>query len=221
MEPAAITQTQQGYRALTLHKALLICGIISSVLYFITDIIGTMVWTEYSFTSYSVSELNAVGSPSRPVVVPLFAVYDILLIAFSIALWMYGRISLHITSLSLIIIAVAGRITQTFFPVSIRGAVRPPEEVMHLVLTALTVICILLTIASGAFAGGKKFRIYSIITIVLVVFGGVLSGTYIDEMDANLPTPGLGIIERINIYSYLIWVVVLSLMLLRKNNAKG
>ena len=49
-------------------KPLLICGILGSILYLFADVIGGLIWQGYSHASQGVSELMAVGAPSRPLV---------------------------------------------------------------------------------------------------------------------------------------------------------
>lgn len=68
---------------------------------------------------------------------------------------------------------------------------------------------------------GKRFRLYSIITIVvLLVFGGL---TFLEapHLQMNIPTPWIGLWERINISVFLLWVVMLATMLWRTGTAKG
>jgi hypothetical membrane protein len=59
-------------------KALLICGILSPVLYAISDVLAGLQWEDYSFRDQTISELGAIGAPSRP----LFAV--LLLIVYGL-----------------------------------------------------------------------------------------------------------------------------------------
>jgi hypothetical protein len=44
--------------------------------------------------------------------------------------------------------------------------------------------------------------------------------TFLDlrQIAANLPTPWFGVTERINIYSYMLWMLVLAVLLLRSPN---
>jgi hypothetical protein len=42
-----------------------------------------------------------------------------------------------------------------------------------------------------------------------------LTGLDASRLEANLPTPWMGVWERINIYAYMLWVVVLATALLR------
>jgi hypothetical protein len=79
----------------------------------------------------------------------------------------------------------------------------------------VTVLLIFLIIGVGAIAFGKWFRLYSIVTILVLVVFGVLGGSAGPRVAAGLPTPWVGIYERINIYGYLLWVVVLAISLLR------
>jgi hypothetical protein len=57
------------------RQALLVCGLLSSLLYIATDILGGLRYDGYSFTSQAISELAAIGAPSKPFVDPLFIVY--------------------------------------------------------------------------------------------------------------------------------------------------
>jgi hypothetical protein len=73
----------------------------------------------------------------------------------------------------------------------------------------------LLAIGFGAAAFGKRFRLYSIATIVLLVVFGALTGSEAPRIAANLSTPWVGGWERINIGVFLLWVVALAIALLR------
>jgi hypothetical protein len=67
----------------------------------------------------------------------------------------------------------------------------------------------------GAAAFGERFRLYSIETILVLLISGFLAGLDQPRLVANLPTPWMGIWERINVDVYLLWVVVLAIALLR------
>lgn len=71
-------------RKVLLKKILLVCGILSSLLYADTDILGGVLWKGYSFTAQPVSDLGAIGSPVRQLVVPLFIIYDMLFFVFAL-----------------------------------------------------------------------------------------------------------------------------------------
>jgi hypothetical membrane protein len=48
-----------------LRNLLLICGILSSLLYVSTDTLAGTLWKGYSFTHQAVSELSGIGAPTR------------------------------------------------------------------------------------------------------------------------------------------------------------
>ena len=66
------------------RKALLVCGILSSMLYVATDVLGGMRYEGYRFTSQAISELMATGAPSEAFVDPLFITYGVLALAFGV-----------------------------------------------------------------------------------------------------------------------------------------
>ena len=78
-----MSRTEPSERG-TLRTILLACGILSSVLYVTTDLFGGLTYEGYSFSAQTISELGAIGSPSKPFVDPLFLTYDVLVAAFGI-----------------------------------------------------------------------------------------------------------------------------------------
>jgi len=50
---------------------------------------------------------------------------------------------------------------------------------------------------------------------MVLVFGGVLTGPQASTLAAGQPTPWIGLTEHINLYSFMLWVVVLAIALLR------
>jgi hypothetical protein len=71
----------------------------------------------------------------------------------------------------------------------------------------------------GMRAFGKRFRFYSIGTILVLLVSGAFLRVDAARIDANLPTPWLGVTERINVYGYLLWMAVLSIALLRRRDS--
>ena len=47
------------------RKLLLVCGILSSLLYAAMNVFVRMLWEGYSYASQTVSELSAIGAPTR------------------------------------------------------------------------------------------------------------------------------------------------------------
>jgi len=199
------------------RKVLLVCGLLSSLLYVGTDILAAMRWDDYSSASQTVSELIAIDAPTRPLVVPLFVIYSLLVYAFGVGVWQSAgrKCALHFAAVGLVGKEVLGLVVTLFFPIHLRGVEGTLTDNMHAILTGVGVLFILLAIVFGATAFGKRFRLYSIVTIVILVVFGVLAGLNGPQMSANLPTPWLGVWERINIFGYMLWSVVFAIALLR------
>jgi hypothetical protein len=96
-----------------------------------------------------------------------------------------------------------------------RGSGGNPEaDVLHIAITAVLSLSILLFIAFGAFVRGRSFRIYSFITIAVMLTFGVLTGLASRPLAMGEPTPWLGVAERILLGAYLLWVAVLAIGLI-------
>jgi hypothetical protein len=48
-----------------------------------------------------------------------------------------------------------------------------------------------------------------------VLVCGAITGTYAPHLQADLPTPWLGVWERLSSTAYILWIVVLAAVLLR------
>jgi Protein of unknown function (DUF998) len=198
------------------RKALLLSGVLASLLYVGTDILAAMLYEGYSYTDQTVSELFAIGSPTRPLVVSLFTVHNVLQIAFGLGVWMSvsRKRSLRITAALLVVLGLVDLVA-SFFPMHMRGTELSLTDAMHKALTVVIVLVMLPAIGFGAAAFGKRFRLYSIATIVILLVSGAWAGLDAPRIEANLPTPWVGLRERISIYGYMLWVTVLAIGLLR------
>jgi hypothetical protein len=203
-----------------LRKVLLICGIVSSLLYFSMDIVAGLLTEGYSFTSQAISELSAIGAPATPMWVPLGFVYAALLIAFGVGVWVIAggqRRALRVIGVLLITLAVVGSLP---FPMHMRGDEKTFTDTMHLVIYGLIVPPLLmLSMGLGAVAyKGKKrwFSLYSVGTIVTLLVVGTLTGLSAVQIDAQQATPWVGVTERILVHGYMLWVAVLAIVLLRE-----
>lgn len=109
---------------------------------------------------------------------------------------------------------VLGFMGTLFAPIHLCGVETTLTGSMHTVIRDVGVLLILLAIGFGAAALGKRFRLYSIATLLVLLVFGTLAGLEAPRMVANLPTPWLGVWERINVFGYMLWVVVLAIALL-------
>jgi hypothetical protein len=210
----------------TFRKALLVCGILSSLVYVAANIFGALRWEGYSLTSQTVSELSAIGAPSRPLVVLLMLTYGVLVIAFGWGVWKSAGSKRVLRILAGLlagfgIVCLTGPLTPMHQRQVLARGGETLTDTLHILFTIVDVVFIVLLIGFGAAAFGKKFRLYSIATIVVLLLFGALSGMDAPKLAADLPTPWIGVAERINIGVFLLWVVVLALILLRAEKEPG
>jgi Protein of unknown function (DUF998) len=208
-------------RKTALRKAALVCGILSSLLYVAVNIIVPMHWEGYNSASQIVSEFSAIGAPTRTLWMVLSTPYTLLMIAFAWGIWKSagGNRPLRIAGGLLIVYGALG-ILWPFAPMHLRETLAAGggtfSDTMHIALGAATQILYLLALGFAASALGKQFRLYSIATFVILIVFGVLTFLDAPGVGKNQPTPLIGVWERINIGVFLLWVVVLAVIMLRK-----
>lgn len=212
---AIIKINMEGGRRMA-RKVLLVCGILSSLLCIGTDILAAMSWEGYSYTDQAVSELTAIGAPTRPFVISLLIVVQVLGITFGTGVWRAAgkKRTLRITGILLVLFGVIGLIS-FFFPMNPRGAERSFTDTMHLTFGGVAVLLIVLFIVFGAIAFGKWFRLYSVLTILVILVFGALAGLQGPQVPSGLPTPWMGVMERVSYYLPYLWMLVFAVVLLR------
>lgn len=207
-----------------LKKYLLTCGIFSAAFYIITDLLASWYYNGYSIVDQNYSELLATGAPTRPAMLIISVVYNLLVIAFAIGIWTSDnqKRTSKITGALMVGYAILSLVTPSFFQMDMRGAQITPLGSLHPLMTAVMSLFILLSIGFGAFLLSFRFRLYSFITIILLLVFGFLTGLQAPRLTTGEPTPLMGFTERINIYSTMLWFSVLSINLLRteKGNVK-
>jgi hypothetical protein len=199
------------------RKILLICGILSSVLYVVTDLLTSWWYKGYSLLDQNYSELLATGAPTRPSMLLVSFMYNLLVAVFAVGVWTTAspKRTAHITGAAMLGYAVLSMITPLFFQMDMRGAQITPLGSLHPPMTVVMSVFILLSIGFGGNLLGKGFRIYSFVTIAsLLVFGG-LTALQAPQLGAGQSTPWMGFTERINIYATMLWFGLLSVTLLR------
>lgn len=198
-------------------KVLLVCGIVSSLIYVGTDVLASLLYEGYSYTDQAISELSAIGAPTRPLWVAMSFLYNPLVIAFGVGVWLSTgqKRGLRITGILLIVYGALG-LSALLFPMNPREAEKTLTDTMHIIVTILAILLILLYIGFGSSARGKWFRLYSILTILALLVFGVLAFMQAPQINAGLSTPWFGVIERVSVYSPMLWVLILAFILLRQ-----
>jgi len=203
------------------RKALLLCGILAAVQYAAMNALVPRLWPRFSVFSQTISELSAIDAPTRMLWVWLAVVYSVLLMAFGYGVWVCGR---RIRPLR---IAGALIVTDGLFclfwppmhqrPVLAAGGATLTDT-LHIAWTMVSGVLMMLSIGFAAAAFGRRFRAFAVVTIVLLVAFGAVTGTYAGSVQANLPTPWLGVWERIDAGLLMLWLIVLAVALLRRGD---
>lgn len=201
---------------LALRRGLLFCGIFSSLLYVAMNIIVPLVADGYSVTSQTVSELSAIGAETRTLWLALAIPYGALVVAFGFGVWLAaGKESLlKAVGFLLIFNSVIG-----FFwpPMNLRGTPPTLDDTIHILFTGIAIMTFLLQMIMGGLVLGKSFRIYSIVSILILGLFGAITGLEAPRVMLNLPTPMIGVWERISIGAYIVWVAVFALRLMKRD----
>lgn len=205
----------------TLRKALLICGILASLVQVGTDILGNILWKGYSFTSQAISELTAIDAPTRSLLVPFAPLYSALQIAFGLGVLILAgqRRALRIIGFLQVAIGVVA-LAWMPFPMHMRGEETTFTDTMHNTFAGIQVLLILTSIGLGIIAYGKRFGYYSIGTLVILLALGSLSFLVAGQLVPQQLGNWFGLLERITVYGYMAWVVVLAIVLLRGEIAR-
>ena len=182
-----------------------------------------MLYAGYSFTDQAISELLAIDAPTRNLVVPLFTLYDVFLVAFALGVWLSAgeKRVLRIMAGLMVGNAATGLMLWNVFPMHMQGVEATFTDTMHILLAGVGVIFILLVVVLGSSVFGRRFRFYSIGTILMFIAPTILiflflsvSLPQLSEETVTMP-PLTGVSERISSYVCLLWQVVLSIVLLR------
>jgi len=218
VRPAASTQGRRA--SSSARKALLACGIVASLLYI--GMILAIRYEGYNPITQVPSELTAIGAPTRTLWSWLAWVYTVLVLAFGWGVWKSAAINrpLRVVGALLLVSGLLGFLWP-FAPMHQREVLAAGGgtfgDTLHRILGIATVLLFVVTVGFGAAAYGPRFRFYSIATLVIAFAFGMLTGLESPRLAANLPTPYIGLWERISIAAYMIWLMLLAIALLRTN----
>jgi hypothetical protein len=201
-----------------MKRALLLCGVLSPLLYALADLLAGLRWVGYSFRDQTISELGAIGAPSRPLFAALIFVTYLLFTAFGVGVWKAAgtRQKLRLAGAFLIALGVLALTAGQFVAMEMRGTDQGIRGALHVIEGAVAMVLLLAAMGFAAAALRRTFAIYTLATIaVMFIFGG-WSAMSIPRVGEGLTTPWVGVLERIYWYAYWLWYVVLAVKLLRE-----
>jgi len=202
----------------TLRAILLGCGVLASLLYVAMNVVIPLQWAGYSSAAQTISELSAIGAPTRALWVPLGVVYTLLIVAFGWGVWTATRGARRLR-LAGALLVFSGLFGLFWPPMHLRGAPFSLTDALHIVWTAVTLLITLLVMWLAATAFAHRFRVFTVAIVAVWLVCGTLTGLDGPRVAANLPTPWIGVWERINAGAYLLWLVVFAIALIRRGTA--
>ncbi|HEX6032249.1 MAG TPA: DUF998 domain-containing protein [Tepidiformaceae bacterium] len=202
-------------------RALVACGVLIPALYVAMDSIGAARYGGYSQKSGTISELSAIGAPTRRLWLILSVPFQLLSFLFAAGVLAVagGRRLVRIIGLLLLGFAAVG---PAWFvgPMHRREVLAAGggtwQDTLHLVLGGINSAFFFALMGVGAAAFRGLFRVYSIASIAVVAIFGTLMGRDAPRVGRNEPTPWLGVTERITIFGSFLWFAAFAVALLRQ-----
>jgi hypothetical membrane protein len=208
-----------------MKKLLMLCGCSAAVIYVGTVILGGLLRPGYSHISMAISELVAEGAPNRALLSSSFLVYNILLTAFGVGLFLKvkgqsrGRIGGFVGSLALVLVGVAGILMELAFAQEPGGTATTFTAIMHFVMAGIASLGTMVALLGiGLWFRNipemKSYVLYSIISVAVIFISG---GSSVPAMANHSPL--FGLIERITIFTFTLWMFVIGLQMFQLENA--
>ena len=124
------------------------------------NVFVAMQWEGYSSFSQTVSELSAIGAPTRWLWVPLGVVYTLLMAAFGFGVWASARRNRPLRVAGLLMV-VYGFLGLAWPPMHLRETLAAGggtlTDTLHIAFAMVTVLLMLLAMGFGAAAFGTWF----------------------------------------------------------------
>ncbi len=187
---------------------------------------GGVLRPNYSHVSQPISDLVASGAPNKSLLDPLFALYNLLVMALAVGLWQRVRAEGEsrrktvgtIGAVMLLLEGLFGIIT-LFFPED-AGSIAEATATgkLHVVFAALSSLTTMLTMLLLGFwfravARLRRCGLYSFVSLLVVFVSGGLAAA---GVATNSPLAGL--LERITIGGFMQWTFVIARRLYRDSS---
>ena len=201
-------------------KLLYYGGIFGPIIFLLNDIIGNIITKGFSPIINAVSELTQAGSENTVLLSSLFFIAAIMLMIFGIGLvahFKFGHSKLiFFGGIFIILLGVFSALSGTIFPMGPFGGDETFAGNMHIILTGLNIVLVVLSIPMigiglNRIKQWKSFRLYSIMTVlVMIIFGASTSVLIMNDIEM------LGLFERITIYAYQLWIFILAFLFIKE-----
>lgn len=195
-------------------KIILLCGVISPLIYIGMTILGGALIPGYSHIKDTVSELMSPGAPNKGLMDTLMALSSIFMTLFGIGVLQFVKSSGQgnrlavIGALLLIILGILQVVVVLFFPQDPMGTELTFPGKMHIGLVAAqALMSILIPLFVGLWLRRASimpgYGIYSIVSAALIVAMGIAI--------FPLGTSIMGLTERITVLIYDLWLIIIAM----------
>jgi hypothetical protein len=201
-------------------KLLCYGGIFGPIVFLLNDVIGSIITKNYSPIINAVSELTQAGSENVILLSSLFIIAALSIMFFGIGISTHYNFQhsklLFFGGIFIMILGIFSALSGSIFPMDPFGGEASFAGNMHIILTGLNIIMVVLAvpmIGIGLYREKqwKSFRLYSMITVfIMVIFGASTSILLMNEIEM------LGLFERITIYSYQLWIFILGCLFIKE-----
>jgi hypothetical protein len=202
--------------------ALLLCGAAYGLVYVVlNDVVAAGRYPGYSRLDQAVSELSAVGAPPQALLRWTTPVFFLLMAGFAVGVWraVGHRTSGRVLAATVAAFAVTGLMWLPF-PMTSRedlaAGVEQGGDTGHLVLAGVSVALFLLQFGVGAWLLRGWFAVYSLVSLAVCLTAGAAVAAMSPRLPAGEATPYLGLLERVNMGTWFVWMAVLGLVLIRR-----
>jgi hypothetical protein len=201
------------------RRLLLACGVAATALYIGGDALAATVYDGYSYKDQTISELSAIGAPTRTLWMPVGYGFAVLLLAFASGVWMSAGGSRRLRAAAVLtgVIGAGGLVAWPLAPMHQRETLAAGggdwRDTMHLALGGFDMLLFFGGLALAAAALRGRFRAYSIATALVVLTFGTMTGILSPGVQDNEATPWLGIYERVMLFGAWFWYAALAVRL--------
>jgi hypothetical protein len=209
------------------RRLLVAGGAAAFVLYLAMDIVAALRYEGYSYTGQTISELSAIGAPTRAMWAPLGVVYALLMLAFGAGVWLLAgsKRSLRIIGALATFMGALALFVWPFAPMHQREVLAAGggsfTDTLHLILGGTDTLIFFASMIAGLGVFGRRFRYYTLATIAVVLVAGVLTGLAAPGVQKDESTPWIGVTERVSVFGSMLWYAVLAVGLLRRPAERG
>jgi hypothetical protein len=194
-------------------RPLLVCGLAAPLLSIATDVIAIARAAGYRPMRQSISELTAIGAPTRPLVTALGLTRDGLLAAFATGVTATAGDSRVLAATGGLVAANAAldAVATAALPRDYASPTWSPRNTANTAVMAAGVGCFVAAMGTGAVAYRGPFRAFS---AAIPLSYGLLTALSLLLRSPDEPPSSTGAQERTMAYSYQLWVAVLAILVL-------